>query len=49
MQTQVKFCVCCSKINTLFFSGEPKHSLNPEVRTSLGTKKIILEIVSIRR
>ena len=48
MQTQAKFWACCSKINTLFFSGEPKHSLNPEVRTSLRTKKIILAIVSIR-
>ena len=41
MQTQAKFCVCFTLINTKLFSVAPKLPLIPKVSPSCNTKKLV--------
>ena len=44
MQSQTKFCVCFSKINTKFFSDESNFPLLPKVEYSPNIKKLFLRL-----
>ena len=44
MQTQTKVCVYFSKINTIFFPGEPKLPLITKVGPLPNIKKLFLQL-----
>ena len=44
MQSQTKFCVCFSKINTRFFSDESNFPLLPKNEYSPNIKKLFLRL-----
>ena len=44
MQTQIKFCLCFTKVNIKLFSGTPMLPLISSVDPSPNTKKLFLQI-----